>query len=72
MESGNDVMTFSDNANVVKFVKQPRKTNEKSPIKYKSLDWNDVDCGAELGVGAWGYWGYWWQVPSPLLHFLLI
>ena len=41
MESGNDVMTFSDNANVVKFVKQPRKTKEKCPIKYKSLDWND-------------------------------
>ena len=29
MESGNDVMTFSDNANVVKFVKQPRKIKEK-------------------------------------------
>ena len=29
MESGNDVMTFSDNANVVKFVKQPRKNKKK-------------------------------------------
>ena len=52
MESGNDVMTFSDNANVVKFVKQPRKTKGKSPIKYKSLDWNDVE--RELGVGGTG------------------
>ena len=41
MESGNDVMTFSDNANVVKFVKQPRKTKVKNPIKYNSLAWND-------------------------------
>ena len=64
MESGNDVMTFSDNANVVKFVKQPRKTKGISQIKYKSLDWNDVERN-------WGG-GYWWQVPSPLLHFLLI
>ena len=61
MESGNDVMTFSDNANVVKFVKQPRKTKERRPIKYKSLDWNDVER-------TWGG-GYWWQVPLHLLQF---
>ena len=56
MESGNDVMTFSDNANVVKFVKQPRKTKGKSPIKYKSLDWNDVERN----------WGWGVLVASPL------
>ena len=38
IESGNDVMTFSDNANVVKFVKQPVR------ITIKSLVLNKQNC----------------------------